>query len=197
MNDRARTIDRASRLWWVFLLRGIAGLLLGISVVLGSENTEKLASFIAAYWLIGALLTIRWVLANRWRPGSRLGLAAALTGIVAASFVLVRTLLERTVSVRFTLVTLGVAAALTGVLRLFGAIHDDDESVSVRWRWKRVTLGSLEVALGVLLVFLEDFTPLLIVVVGVWGVVGGAVLLLDALKLRQLGRGSDAVSGLR
>jgi uncharacterized membrane protein HdeD (DUF308 family) len=197
MNDRARTIDRASRLWWVFLLRGIAGLLLGISVVLGSENTEKLASFIAAYWLIGALLTIRWVLANRWRQGSRLGLAAALTGIVAASFVLVRTLFERTVSVRFTLVTLGVAAALTGVLRLFGAIHDDDESVSVRWRWKRVILGSLEVALGVLLVFLEDFTPLLIVVVGVWGVVGGAVLLLDALKLRQLGRGSDAVSGLR
>ena len=176
----------------MFLVRGLAGLLLGISVVLRSENTEKLATFIAAYWLVGALLTIRWVLANRWRPGSRLGLAAALTGIVAASLVLVRTVFEEVVPVRFTLVTLGVAAALTGVLRLFGAFHDDDESVVVRWRWKRITLGSLEVALGVLLVFLEDFTPLLIVVVGLWGVVGGAVLLLDSLKLRQLARASDA-----
>lgn len=192
MSDRARSIERATRLWWVFLLRGIAGLLLGISVVLGSENTEMLASFIAAYWLVGALLTIRWVLANRWRPGSRLGLAAALTGVVAASFVLVRTVFEDVGPARFTLVTLGVAAALTGVLRLFGAFHDDDESVVVRWRWKRILLGSLEVALGVLLMFLQDFTPLLIVVVGVWGVAGGAVLLLDALKLRELARSSDA-----
>jgi uncharacterized membrane protein HdeD (DUF308 family) len=98
---------------------------------------------------------------------------------------------ENPVSVRFTLVTLGVAAALTGVLRLLGAFHDDDESVVVRWRWKRILLGSLEVALGVLLVFLEDFTPLLIVVVGFWGVVGGTVLVLDALKLQELARASE------
>ena len=185
MNDRARTIERASRLWWLFLLRGVAGLLLGISVMIGSENTDMLASFIAVYWLVGALLTIGWVLANRWRPGSRLGLAAAITGIAAACLVLVRTVLEDVVPVRFTLVALGVAAGFTGVLRLFGAFHDDESAV-VRRRWKRVALGSLEVVLGLLLVFQEDSTRLLIVVVGVWGVVGGTILLLDSLKLREL-----------
>lgn len=40
--------------------------------------------------------------------------------------------------------------------------------------------------LGLPLVFLEDSTRLLIVVVGVWGVVGGTILLLDSLKLREL-----------
>lgn len=34
--------------------------------------------------------------------------------------------------------------------------------------------------------FQEDSTRLLIVVVGVWGVVGGTILLLDSLKLREL-----------
>ena len=44
----------------------------------------------------------------------------------------------------------------------------------------------LEVVLGMLLVFQEDSTRLLIVVVGVWGVVGGTILLFDSLKLREL-----------
>jgi uncharacterized membrane protein HdeD (DUF308 family) len=73
MSDRAGATAHATKLWRVFLLRGVAGLLLGISVILGSENTEKLASFIAAYWLIGALLTIRWVLAHRGGPAAGSG----------------------------------------------------------------------------------------------------------------------------
>ena len=71
------------------------------------------------------------------------------------------------------------------MLRLFGAFHDDESAV-VRRRWKPVALGSLEVVLGLPLVFQEDSTRLLIVVVGVWGVVGGTILLLDSLKLREL-----------
>lgn len=188
MNDRDATIRRASRLWWVFLLRGVAGLLLGISVLLGSEHTETLASFIAMYWLVGALLTIRWVLANRWRPGSRLGMAAAVTGILAASLVLARNVLDDAVPIRFTLATLGAAALLTGVLRLFGAFHDDDESVIARRRAKRLVLGTLEVVLGMLLLFAEDHSRLLVVVAGIWGLVGGTILMLDAFSLRRLSR---------
>lgn len=65
MTGRDEILGTANRLWWIFLLRGIAGLLLGVSVLIGAEHRKGLATFIAVYWLVGAVLTIRWVLANR------------------------------------------------------------------------------------------------------------------------------------
>lgn len=181
-------ITRASRLWWIFLARGVAGLLLGVSVLLGSGRTSKLADFIALYWLVGAVLTIRWVFANRGQPGSRLALAAAVAGIFTAALVLVRHIMEGSISPRFAVVVLGIAALLTGLLRLFGAFHDEDASMGSRRRWKRFALGSLEVVLGALLVVAHDLTRPLIVIIGAWGIIGGTVLLLDALQLRAVGR---------
>ena len=116
-------IDRASALWWVFLLRGVAGILLAISVLAGGEHPARLATFIAAYWLIGAALTVRWALGNRWLPGSRLAFVAGFAGLIAATLVLVRKVLEGTIPQGFAIRMLGVAAILTGVLRLAGAFH--------------------------------------------------------------------------
>ncbi len=195
MTDRDTTIRRASRFWWVFLLRGLVGLLLGVSVLVGGEHAETLWSFIAAYWLAGALLTIRWVLANRWRPGSRLAIAAALTGVLAACLVLASTVFDDAVPVTFTLGVLGVTALLTGGLRLFGAFHDDDESVVGRHRAKRIVLGTLEVVLGVVLLSSEERTSALVLAAAGWGLVGGTVLLLDAIALRRLAKGSSASHG--
>ena len=75
---------------------------------------------------------------------------------------------------------------VTGVLRLFGAFHDDESAV-VRRRWKPVALGSLEVVLEALaLVFQEDSTRLLIVVVEVGVSSEARSRSLDSLKLREL-----------
>lgn len=70
---------------WVALLRALVALALGDAVLVAGRDRETLANFIAVYWLLGSVLTLRWVLAHRGRPGSRPASAAALVGIVAAS----------------------------------------------------------------------------------------------------------------
>jgi hypothetical protein len=116
MTGRDEILGTANRLWWIFLLRGIAGLLLGVSVLIGAEHRKGLATFIAVYWLVGAVLTIRWVLANRWRPGSRLALAAAIAGTIAAGLVLTVDVLGRAVPERFTFLSFSLEIELEGVV---------------------------------------------------------------------------------
>ena len=51
-----------------------------------------------------------------------------------------------------------------------------------------MTLGTLELALGVVLILPHDATRPVAVAAGLWGIVGGAIMLVDALALRRVRR---------
>jgi len=187
---RRRSAGGAGRAWWLHLLRGVVALLLGASVLAAGRAQPFLVNFIAIYWLIGSLLTIRWALASRGRPGRRLAAAAALAGVLAAVVVLLRFPLSGAVSRELTLHLLGAAAILTGLLRLAGAFRDDAVTTDRPRLSHRTLIGGLEIALGIVLVLADEVTRPIAVLAGLWGLVGGTLLLVDALALRRRG---DAV----
>ena len=177
---------RLGRFWWVSVVRGCISLLLGASVLFAVSNRGRLANFVGVYWLLSGLLTIRWALTVRWVRGSRIGLAAGCISAVAGAMLLFRGPLHHVVSQDALIDVIGVTAILMGTLRLFGAF-EIERRTGRRWTFGGLALGSVEVVIGVALIFARrENARALTIALATWGLVGGSLLLIEGFRLRRL-----------
>jgi len=176
------------RLWWIMLLRAGVALWLGLVVLLSGKTRPALANFIAVYWLAGSLLTLRWVLANRGRGGNRVVVVAAVAGMTAGALVLLRVVLRDYLPAQAVLFVLGTAAIVTGLLRVAGRFRDDHLAGERPRLPHRAALGALEIGLGAVLILADEATRAVAIAAGLWGLVGGTILLRGALEMRRAGR---------
>lgn len=184
--DPTRPSRRATR---VLLVRGVMALVLGLTLLVEGWNLSRLTTFIAVYWILAALVTLRWVGVHRELPHRPVGVIAGAIGLVVGLVVLVRPLIDELVSDGVLLDILGASAIVTGVLRLSGLIHDDQvvrDHPRARYRF---VVGTAEVLLGVV-VMLSDkgATDVIRFTASVWGLATGTFLLLDAAMLRRSAR---------
>jgi uncharacterized membrane protein HdeD (DUF308 family) len=184
-----------ARYWWLTALRGLVALTLALAVTVGGRSTARLVTFLALFWMTGGLITLRFALAIRPRPGFRLGLAAATAAVVGAVLVLVRDRLTGLVNPEVFVGLLGISAVLTGVLRVLGGFAAE-ERLGRRWTLGGIVLGTLEVAVGALLLLTNEIDPgLLVPIVAAWGAVSGILLLAQGLRLGRLARTWRQASG--
>jgi hypothetical protein len=184
-----------ARYWWLTALRGLVALALALAITVGGRNTGRLITFLALFWMTGGLITLRFALAIRPRPGFRLGLAAAIAAVVGAVLVLLRDRLAGVVDPEVFVRLLGISAVLTGLLRILGGFAAE-ERVGRRWTLGGIVLGTLEVGLGALLLLASGVDPDLLVPIGAaWGAVSGILLLTQGLGLRRLARTWRQASG--
>ena len=177
-----------ARYWWLTALRGLVALTLALAVAVGGRSTARLVSFLALFWMTGGLITLRFALAIRPRPGFRLGLAAAIAAVVGAVLVLLSDRLSGVVDPEVFVGLLGTSAVLTGVLRVLGGFAAE-ERLGRRWTLGGIVLGTLEVAVGALLLLTSEVDPgLLVPIVAAWGAVSGTLLLAQGLRLRRFAR---------
>ena len=183
-----------ARYWWLTSLRGLVALLLALAIAVAGRSSARLITFLALFWMTGGLITLRFALAIRPRPGFRLGLAAATAAVVGAGLVLLRDRLSGVVDPEVFVGLLGISAVLTGVLRVLGGFAAE-ERVGRRWTLGGIVLGTLEFGLGALLLLTSGVEPdLLAPLVAAWGAVSGILLLTQGLQLRRVARswrGSD------
>jgi uncharacterized membrane protein HdeD (DUF308 family) len=166
-----------ARYWWLTALRGLVALALALAITVAGRNTARLITFLALFWMTGGLITLRFALAIRPRPAFRLGLTAAIAAVVGAVLVLLRDRLSGVVDSEVFVGLLGISAVLTGLLRILGGFAAE-ERVGRRWTLGGVALGTLELALGALLLVTSDVDPdLLVPIVAAWGAVSGILLL--------------------
>jgi len=172
----------------ITLLRGLLSLALGLAVLLGGHRAQhQLANFIGIYILSTAVLTLRgWLAAGR--PGLATGQSSVL-GIVTGLAILGRALLSAVLPGVMGAEVLGMLALLTGWTQVLGAF--DTPAVKHQLRMiESLVLGGFVLLLGAILVLFpellgapETFAPATAALVG-WAVVGGVVLLADALHRR-------------
>ncbi|HSK91260.1 MAG TPA: hypothetical protein VK875_08100 [Euzebyales bacterium] len=174
-----------ARFWWLVVLRSFMGFALGSAVLLGGHVRPALGNFIAMYWLSGAVLTLRWALAHRPERGSRLALFAGSVGTLASMLVLFRSRVSGVLRAGVVIDLLGATAVLTGLFRLSGVIHDDQLAGDRPRLRYRLSLGLLELGLGVALLVARIGGPVTAVAAGAWAIAGGVLLLLDGLALRR------------
>jgi uncharacterized membrane protein HdeD (DUF308 family) len=177
-----------ARYWWLTVLRGVVALTLALAIAVAGRSTERLVTFLALFWITGGLMTLRFALAIRPRPGFRLGLAAAIASVVGAVLLLFRDRLSGLVEQGVLIALLGVSAVLTGLLRMLGGFAAE-ERLGRRWTLGGIVLGTLEVTLGVLLLLTSEVEPgLLAPIAAAWGAVSGTLLLAQGLGLRRFAR---------
>jgi uncharacterized membrane protein HdeD (DUF308 family) len=178
--------DVLVRFWWVTLVRGLFGLMLGAAVLWSGDRSSSLVTFMGLYWLTGGALTLRWALGVRWATGTRLGLAAGLSAIAVGGLALLRHPFSTLLSVDTVATLLGITAVLTGVLRVAGAF-ETERRTGRRWTIGGVVLGAFELGLGTLLVLHDALSARgLVLAAGMWALVSGTLLLLEGIRLVRL-----------
>ena len=153
------------------------------SLALVAVGGIVLANLVASYWLIGALVTITWAFSNRGSPGTRWSAIAGVVGVAAAVVVLARGLLSGVISLDGVLAILGVTSLATGTMRLAWMLHDKQDARHPVVH--RTALGLIEITLGVVLILVHDLGQTLATAAGVWGLVAGTIMLIDAITMRR------------
>jgi uncharacterized membrane protein HdeD (DUF308 family) len=173
----------------ILIVRAIIVLALGVSFLFSGDDRPILGNLLATFWLIGAVLTLAWVRTNWRRSGWRLALTAGILGVVAAVIGLSRLFIAGAISANSALALLGCSAVLVGTLRLLGAFRDE---ASERPRpSRRFILGGGEVIIGIVWITTDEMTRAVTNAVGLWALLGGAIMLIDAMSARRT-RGEPA-----
>ena len=181
--------EPSARGWWLTFGRGLVALCLGLALLVAAAGQSRLATFIGVYWLLGSVLTLRWVSRSPDAPGRRLGALAAGIGAGAALALLARRPLDDLVGMTLVIDLVGAGAIATGTMRMLGAFRDDDALDDRTRRRHNTLIGAFDVGLGIALIVASDATSAWVrFVAAAWGLVGGTFLVLDSLRLRRLGR---------
>ena len=181
-------VGAAVRYWWISVLRGGLALLLGIGALISEASDQLLVNYIALYWLLGGLLTIRWALGVKWRAGSQLGFAAGLLATAMGLVLIARHRLEDIVSPEALIGAVAVTTMATGCLRIVGAF-EVEERTGHRWTIGGMILGSVEVVLGVILLLVRNTQGSTVrLTIGIWGLVAGSLLLAQGFRMLQARR---------
>jgi uncharacterized membrane protein HdeD (DUF308 family) len=175
------------RAYYIYLARATFALALGVALLLSGSGLSNIAGFISVYWILAAVVTLRWVGAHREAEGRRIGLMAGGLALAAGIALALRHPLQAVFSQEVLLDFFGVTAITMGVLRLWGKLHDDQLGEDDPRRRYRVVAGLLDVVLGIVLLTASDRTSTGIrFAVAAWALSTGTLLLLDGLILRGL-----------
>jgi uncharacterized membrane protein HdeD (DUF308 family) len=189
---------RSTAGWRLSFARGLVALFLGTALLVAGAGQSRLATYIGVYWLLGAVLTIRWLSRSRGIPGRRMGALAAAIGALAGVTLLAREPLDHLVGTGTLLNLVGAGAIATGTLRMLGGFRDARVADGRTPKRNSIFVGALDAGLGLGLVLASGTSSTSIrFVAAAWGLVGGTLLLADALRMRrcQTGAGRRGSNG--
>lgn len=175
----------------ITLLRGLLAIGLGLSLFFVPDRTgAMLGNFMGLFWLTTGLVSLR---GDPVIPQRRLARAIALVVIFTGLLMLSRKFVDRWMEWGSIVNAVGAVIILTGVLHMVGGVQIGEGRGYARTRLS-VLLGVFEVVLGALLILSPTGRGEVIhLVAAVWALIGGALLIGDALLRRR--RGRRAASG--
>jgi uncharacterized membrane protein HdeD (DUF308 family) len=166
-----------SSIWWVFLLQGVAGILLGLMLITDPGATlVVLVTFLGFYWLFIGIIALVRVFVDRsvpWIWSLLIGIIGILAGLVVLRHPLFAALTVPTVIV----IVLGVQGLIMGVLDIIGGFTGGGIGSFV--------LGVINLLIGLLLLG-SPLTAALAVplVFGVLLLIQGVALIVLAFRIR-------------
>ena len=183
--------------FWITLIRGMLAIALGVALVFQPDKARPmLVSFMGMFWLVSGIVSLRWGVHGERAKG--LSLLAGAAGVLAGTGMLSRRFTMGMVGEDVLLSVVGLIIVLTGLMHIFGGFRTGPEETNLlsrsrsrirprAWSWTAFLLGLFEIVLGVILVISPmDRGPVIYFVASVWALVGGTILIGNALRLRRL-----------
>jgi len=177
--------------FWITLIRGMLAVTLGVTLLFWPDKARPmLVNFMGMFWLVSGIVSLRWGVHGERARG--LSLLAGAAGLLAGVGMLSRRFTQGMVGEDVLLSVMGLIIMLTGVMHILGGFRTGPEvrhlfSANRQWSWTAFLLGLFEMILGLILV-VEPMNrgPAVYSAASVWALVGGAILLGDALRIRRL-----------
>ena len=142
------------------------------------------------FWLVSGIVSLRWGVHGERARG--LSLLAGAIGVLAGTGMLSRRFTQGVVGEDILISIVGLIILLTGLMHIFGGFRTGPVETHLfsrnrKWSWTAFLLGLFEIVLGLLLV-VEPLGrgPLIYFVASVWALIGGVILIGDALRVRRL-----------
>ena len=170
-------MPQKSDIWWVFLLQGFAGVILGLMLVTQPGATiVALTTFLGFYWLVTGLLGLVQVFVDRSIPWIW-SLLSGLVGILAGLFVLRHPLVAALTVPTVLVIILGIQGLAMGALQIIGGFKGGGIGPFI--------LGGINVLVGILLLGSPIAAALAVpIVFGVLLLIQGAGLIILAFRVR-------------
>ena len=164
--------------WWIGLIEGIAAVIIGIFLVISPGMTIlALVQFLGFFWVISGMLSLMDLFRDSTMWGWKL--CAGILGVLAG-LVVIRNPLWSAVFIPFFLVImLGIDALIQGVIKFAFAFMGGG-------LWA-IVLGILNIAFGIILLSSPLLSALtLILMIGIFAIVGGGLAIITALRQRNV-----------
>jgi uncharacterized membrane protein HdeD (DUF308 family) len=173
----AALLPRPSNTWWLFLLQGVAAIILGLMLLTApGMTTVALVTFLGFYWLITGILALVSVFVDRsvpWIWSLLTGIVGILAGILVVRHPLLAALTVPTVIV----IILGVQGLIMGVLEIISCFTGGGIGSFI--------LGVINVLVGFLLLGSPVAASLAVpLVFGLLLLVQGVALIVLAFRVR-------------
>jgi uncharacterized membrane protein HdeD (DUF308 family) len=186
-------VETLSENWWVVAIRGLAGILFGVFTLLAPAiSLAALVLVFGAWAFVDGVLAIvtaarRHGTSDRWWMLLLEGFAGVAIGLI--------TLFVPGITALLLLYLIAARALITGVLQLVAAVR---LRKAVSGEWLLVLGGLASVAWGLLLIIFPGPGALALVLwIGAFSFVFGALMLALAFRLRSLGRTGPSDATMR
>jgi uncharacterized membrane protein HdeD (DUF308 family) len=168
--------SRLSDIWWVYLLQGIAAIILGLMFLAAPDATLlTLVTFIGVYWLITGVFSFVRMFVDRSIPWFW-SLLIGIVGVLAGVFVLRHPLLSALAVPTTLVIIFGVQGLVMGVLEIVGGFKGDGIG--------SVILGAINIIIGLFLLSSPVMAALMVpFVLGVLLLVQGVALIIWAFRV--------------
>lgn len=165
-------------IWWIFLLQGIAAILLGVMLLTAPGATLlTLVTFLGFYWIVGGVLSFVQMFVDRsvpWIWSCLIGIVGVAAGLLIVRHPLVAALTVPTVIV----IVFGIEGLIIGVLEIIGGFSGGGTGSFIR--------GAFNLLIGILLLSSPMAAALAVpFVFGILLLVQGAGLIALALRVRN------------
>jgi uncharacterized membrane protein HdeD (DUF308 family) len=177
--------------FWITLVRSMLAITLGVALVFWPDKARPiLVNFMGMFWLVSGIVSLRWGVHGERAKG--LSLLAGAAGVLAGVGMLSRRFTQGMVGEDVLLSVVGLIILLTGLMHIVGGFRTGPVETHLlsqnrKWSWTAFLLGLFEIVLGVILVIAPmGRGPLIYFAASVWALVGGTILLGDAVRLRRL-----------
>jgi len=166
-----------SSAWWVFLLEGIAALVIGILLITDTEQTVfTLVLFLGIWWFISGIFDLISLFIDQTHWGWKL--FSGILGIIAG-LIVIRHPMWAALLVPATLVwVLGFFGILIGVMALARAFQGAG--------WGAGILGVISVVLGLILLGANIGVAAITIIylAAIWAIIGGVIAIIFAFRVR-------------
>lgn len=175
----AAAAERISNSWWVFLLQGIAVLILGFLLITNTAVTvTTLVVFLGVYWLIDGIFSLIAIFIKSSNLHWGWLLVRGILGILAGMYVVRHPLWAALLVPTVLIIILAVQGLIMGVISLIQAFKGDG--------WGTGISGAVNILFGIILLSSPLMAAwILPVVLGIFGIISGIGLIIFAFRVRK------------